>query len=123
MKKILIITGVISVLVLILFGMLFVGGFGSFAQLLGEKSQEISVDEKTRFIGMWESGDEGKITFLTDGTYSTDDDEGSFMIKSEKLILTRYYFGTKEEYNYSFSDDGEKLTLTNSDSYVVFIKK
>jgi hypothetical protein len=122
MKKILIIASVISVLVLILFGILFVGGFGSFAQLLGEKSQDISIDEKTKFIGEWTS-ETMEVTFLSDNTFSTTTGEGSFEIKNMRLTLHHYYYGTNEEFDYDFSDDEEILTLTNSVGSIVLTRK
>jgi hypothetical protein len=78
MKKIFILAGVVLLFVLLLTAWLFIIDFNIFAETLGEGAKEAALDEKSRFIGTWETqyievddrfvGYSGVYIFSADGT-------------------------------------------------------
>ena len=78
MKKIFILAGAVLLFVLLLTTWLFVIDFSDFAKSLGDKTKDTGTDEKSKFIGTWETayfesderffGYNGIYKFSSDGT-------------------------------------------------------
>jgi len=133
MKKIFIFAGAILLFVLLLTAWLFIIDFSIFAEDLGEGVKEGALDEKTRFIGTWETpyieGDDrfvgynGIYTFSADGTGSIGGLLCTWDISDGKLVIHYYEGFATLTYDYSFSDDEDTLVLTSSDGSLTFTKK
>jgi len=132
MKKIYVLAGVVLFISFVLMCWVFFGNFFDFAQNLGEKSSDISLDEKSKFIGIWETtyvedderfvGYDGTYKFNPDGTGLIGGIFCTWDIVDEKLVIS-YFEGTASlVYNYSFSDDENTLTLTDNKGSLEFIK-
>jgi len=133
MKKILILAGVVLLFVLLLSAWLFIIDFSYFAGSLGEGVEDIALDEKTKFIGTWETtyieGDERFVGY--DGTYKFNTDGTGIIgalictwdILEEKLVIDYYEGYATLTYDYTFSDDETSLILDNSNGTIEFTKK
>ena len=132
MNKILWISGIIIIGVILLGAWLLIGEFSGFAFNLGEESKDIGTNEKTKFIGIWETtyieddnrfiGQNGIYKFSIDGTGTIggltctwDINEGNLTIDHE---------GEREPifYNYTFTNN-DTLILTNINGSLEFSKK
>ena len=120
MKKILIFAGVILLCVLILSTWFFIGGLGNFAQFLGKESTNIFANEKSRFIGSWETTKDSSLyTFKSDGSFTYNYIEGTYEINKNNTVLLNYdsYEDSSSLlYTYQFSNDDTILTLTNTNN-------
>ena len=133
MKKIFILAGAILLFVLLSTTWLFIIDFSIFAENLGEGVKEGALDEKTRFIGTWETlhieGDDrfvgynGIYTFSADRTGSIGGLLCTWDISDGKLVIHYYEGFATLTYDYSFTDDEDKLVLTSSDDSLTFTKK
>ena len=130
MKKIFILAGAILLFVLLSTTWLFMIDFSIFAENLGEGVKEGALDEKTRFIGTWETtyiedddrfvGYNGIYRFSSGGTGSIGGLLCSWDISDDNLVI-HYYEGIATlTYVYSFSDDGDTLVLTDSNGSLQF---
>ena len=119
MNKILVFAGVILLLVLILSTWFFIGNLGNFAKYLGKESTDIFANEKSKFIGSWETTkDLSLYMFKPDGSFTHTSIQGTYEIKQNNTVLLNY--GSYEDfpslvYMYEFSNDDTVLTLTNAD--------
>ena len=123
MKKILLFAGIILLCVLILSTWFFIGNLGDLAKFLGKESENTFVDEKTRFIGTWESTkDFSCYTFKTDGSFTYNYIHGTYEINENNILLLNFDVETHDEdyyssdYNYQFSTDDTILTLYDVDT-------
>lgn len=133
MKKIYILSGVILLFVLIIMCWVFFGNFSDFANKLGKESGKIPPDEKSKFVGTWETtyyedddrfvGFNGTYQFNTDETGSVGGLISTWDISNGKLVIYYYECTATLTYDYLFSDNGNKLTLTKSDGTLQFTKK
>jgi len=120
LKKILIFAGVIFICVLILSAWFFIGNLGNFAQSLGKESTDIFANEKSRFIGPWETTKDSSLyTFKPDGSFTYASIQGTYEINKNNTVLLNY--DSYEDspsllYMYHFSNDDAILTLTNADN-------
>ena len=120
MKKILIFAGIILLCVLILSAWFFIGNLGNFTQFLGRESTEIFANEKSRFIGTWETNDTlFTYTFKSDGSFIYNHVQGTYEINENNRVLLIY--GPDEEssslnYSYQFSTDDTILNLYDVDT-------
>ncbi len=132
MKKILILAGVVLLFVLLLSAWLFMIDFSYFAESLGEDAKDVSLDEKTKFIGTWETtyidGDErfvgynGIYQFNTDGTGVIGALICTWELLEETLVIDYYEGYATLTYDYTFSDDETSLILDNSNGTIEFTK-
>ena len=133
MKKIFIVVGIILFFVLMLMAKLFIIDFSKFAESLGEGAEKAASIEKSKFIGTWETpyiedderfvGYNGIYTFSSDGTGSIGGLLCTWVISDNKLVI-HYYEGIATlTYDYSFSEDFETFTLTDSNGILVFSKQ
>ena len=123
MKKIYILAGAVLLLVLILMCWFFIFNYYDFATNIGKKSDEAALNEKSRFIGTWETefipgdsrfiGTNGIFIFHLDGTGSIGGLQSTWDIDEGQLII--YYNDgiSSITYDYSFSDDENTLILSN----------
>jgi hypothetical protein len=133
MKKIFILAGAILLFVLLLTAWIFIIDFNIFAENLSEGIKEGALDEKSRFIGSWETqyieGDErfvgynGMYIFSSDGSGSIGGLTCTWEISEGKLVIYYYEGITILSYDYSFSDDENKLSLSNTNGSLIFNKK
>ena len=120
MNKILIFAGIMLLCVLILSAWFFIGNLGNFAQFLGRESTEIFTNEKSRFVGTWETNDTlFTYTFKPDGSFIYNHVQGTYEINENNRVLLIY--GHDEEYNslnysYQFSTDDMILSLYDLDT-------
>ena len=130
MKKIYILAGVVLFFVFVIMVWIFFFDFFDFASTLGDKSSDIALDEKSKFIGTWETtyieGDErfvgynGIYIFSTDQTGTIGGLVCTWEIIDNKLII-QYYGGIATlTYDYEFSNDGDLLVLTNTEGTLNF---
>jgi hypothetical protein len=132
MKKIYILIGAVLILVLIIMCWFFVFQYYDFAQNLGKKSEEVALEEKSRFIGTWETefiegdgqfiGTNGILAFHIDGTGLIGGLSSTWDIKDGPLVIDYYDGVASVMYNYSFSEDETVLTLSNSNTFLVYEK-
>lgn len=120
MEKILIFAGVILLCVLILSTWFFIGNLGNFAQFLGKESTDIFANEKSRFIGPWETTKDSSLyTFKPDGSFTYNYIQGTYEIKQNNTLILNYASYEDSSfllYIYHFSNDDTILTLTNADN-------
>jgi len=120
LKKILLFAGIILLCVLILSTWFFIGNLGNFAKFLGKESENTFVDEKTRFVGTWESTkDSSRYTFKTDGSFTYSYMHGTYEINENNILLLNYDHdedSNSSNYNYQFSTDDTILTLYDIDT-------
>jgi hypothetical protein len=130
MKKIYVLAGVVLFFVFVIMVWVFFFDFFDFASTLGDKSSDIALDEKSKFIGTWETtyieGDErfvgfnGIYIFNTDQTGTIGGLICTWDIIDNKLII-HYYEGIATlTYDYEFSNDGDLLILTNTEGSLNF---
>jgi len=127
MKKIWILAGFILLFVFLLFSWIFIGGFGDFANLLGNKSGDIIIANKTDFIGIWECedsdigyyliGSTNRYVFSTNGKGTFGGVSGTWALSENKLNITT---SQDEYYDYNFKFDTDKTTLILELSEVEF---
>lgn len=133
MNKVYILMGVVLLIVFIIFCWFFIFHFYEFADTLGDESQNIALGEKGKFIGKWETefvGDENSLIGFS-GIYSFSANEtgtiGGYEATwnaSDGQLTIIYLEGTMTKtYDYSFSEDYEQLTLTDSYGTLVFSKQ
>lgn len=132
MKKIYIVAGIVLFIGFLAMVWIFFGDFFDFAQNLGEGAKKASYEEKTKFIGTWETifieGDErfvgfnGIYKFNTDGTGTIGGLLCTWDIKDNKLVI-HYYEGIATlTYDYTLSDDDNSLILTKSKGSLEFVR-
>ena len=130
MKKIYILAGVVLFFVFVIMVWIFFFDFFDFASTLGDKSSDIALDEKSKFIGTWETtyiedderfvGYNGIYIFNTDQTGTIGGLICTWDIIDNKLII-HYYEGIATlTYDYEFSNDGNLLILTNTEGTLNF---
>ena len=106
--------------------------FYDFATNLGEGAEQASSDEKTKFIGEWITeympgderfvGNNGVYIFSSDETGSIGGLPCTWELSNGQLLID-YYEGFRSiTYDYSFSNDDNILTLTNSIGTLEFTK-
>jgi hypothetical protein len=132
MKKILILAGFVLLFVLLLSAWLFIIDFGQFAESIGKGAGDIALEEKTKFIGTWETtyiedderfiGFNGIYQFNTDGTGVFGSLISTWEIVENKLIIKYYEGFASKTYEYLFSDDNTLLTLIDSNGALDFTK-
>ena len=132
MKKIFILAGAVLLFVLLLTTWLFIIDFSDFAKSLGEKTKDTGTDEKSKFIGTWETtyfeGDEsfigynGIYKFSSDGTGTIGGLTCTWNINNYTLIINYYEGSSTIVYDYFFSENYELLTLYNSKGSLEFSK-
>lgn len=132
MKRIFILAGAVLFIVLVIMCWFFLGNVFKFASNLGEESK-IVMDDKNRFVGTWETtyieGDDrfvgfnGIYNFKTDGTGAIGGLICTWNIENGKLVIDYNEGFSTLTYNYSFSNEDNALTLTNSNGSLEFIKK
>ena len=127
MKKILILAGAVLLFVLLLTAWLFITDFSYFAETLGEGAKEIALDEKSKFIGTWETtyieGDDrfvgysGIYKLFSDKTGSIGGLSCTWDIVNDKLVihynLDTYKIDDKKFYR-SFSTNSNLACLLES---------
>ena len=133
MKKIYIVAGIVLLFVLILTAWLFIIDFGGFAQKLGGGAADIASNEKSEFIGTWETtyiedddrfvGYNGVYRFSIDGTGSVGGLTCTWDIENDTLVIDYYGGVSTLTYDYSFENDADILVLTNSNDTLLFIKR
>jgi hypothetical protein len=125
MKKIYVLAGIVLFIVFVIMVWVFFGNFFSFADTLGDISSNYTLNEKSKFIGTWETtyieGDERFVGFNGVYTFNTDQ-TGSIgglictwnILENESKMVIDYYEGIATlTYDYTFADDGNTLVLTN----------
>ena len=132
MKKILILAAAVLVFVLLLTTWLFVVDFSNFAKDLGERTKDTGADEKSKFIGIWETtyfeederfvGYNGIYKFSADGTGTIGGLTCTWDISGSKLVIEYYEGASTIVYDYIFSENYEKLTLISSKGALDFSK-
>ena len=133
MKKIYILVGAVLLLVLIIMCWFFIFQYYDFAQNLGKKSEEAALQESSRFIGTWETdfiegdirfiGYNGILIFHGDKTGSIGGLPSTWDLKEGQQLIIYYYEGISlVTYDYSFSEDEKRLTLTNSNGFLEYLK-
>ena len=132
MKKIFVFAGAVLLFILLLTTWLFIVDFSDFAKVLGDKTKDAGTDEKTKFIGTWETtyiegdkrffGYNGIYKFSSDGTGTVGGLICSWEIKNSQLIIDLYEYSSKIIYKYFFSEDFESLTLYDSKGSIEFSK-
>ena len=129
MNKILIFAGIIFLCVLILSAWFFIGNLGNFAQFLGKESTDIFANEKSRFIGSWETTEDSSLyTFKPDGSFTYNYIQGTYEINKNNTVLLNYdsYEDSSSLlYTYQFSADDRILTLfdvDNLENHLIFTK-
>jgi len=80
---------------------------------------ELTTDK--RFVGKWYSESSGSVidlgkilTFYSDGTASLNALEAKWKVQDNMLIIEMPQIGVKSNYGFSFSNNGNTLTITNS---------
>ncbi len=120
MKKILIFAGVVLLFVLILSAWFFIGNLDNFAQFLGKESTDIFANEKSRFIGTWETSNGlSTYNFKSDGSLIYNYIQGTYEINENNTLFLNY--DSHEDsptllYTYQFSADDRILTLFDVDN-------
>lgn len=124
MKKIYILAGVVLFFVFVIMVWIFFFDFFDFASTLGDKSSDIALDEKSKFIGTWETtyieddgrfvGFNGIYIFNTDQTGTVGGLICTWDIVDNKLIISYYEGVATLTYDYEFSNDSNLLILTNT---------
>jgi len=132
MKKIYIFVGAVLVLVLILMCWFFVFQYYDFAQNLGKTSEEVAMQERSRFIGTWETelieddswfiGYNGILIFHGDKTGSIGGLSSTWDLIGGQLIIYYNEGISSVKYDYSFSEDETRLTLRNSNVILDYLK-
>jgi len=121
LKKILIFAGIILLCVLILSTWFFIGNLGNFAQFLDKESTDIFANEKSRFIGSWETTKDFSLyTFKPDGSFTYNYIQGAYEIKQNNTLILNYESDEDSSillYKYHFSNDDTALTLANADDF------
>ena len=118
--------------VLLLSAWLFIIDFSQYAGSIGEGVKDSALEEKTKFIGTWETtyienderfvGFNGIYQFNTDGTGLIGAQISAWEIDENRLII-KYYEGlSSKTYEYSFSDNDSILILIDSNGALVFTK-
>jgi hypothetical protein len=134
MKKIYVLAGIVLFIVFVIMVWVFFGNFFNFANTLGDISSNYTLDEKSKFIGTWETtyieGDERFVGF--NGVYAFNSDQTGFIggllctwniLYNDSKLVIYYYEGVANlTYNYSFYNDGNTLVLTNSIGSLDFSK-
>jgi predicted PurR-regulated permease PerM len=133
MKKILVLAGVVLFIVLVIMVWTFFGNFFDFAKNLGDKSSNIQLEEKAKFVGNWETqyiedderfvGFNGIYSFRSDGTSSVGGLDSTWDISNNKLVISYYEGLSTLIYSYVFSEGETNLTLTNNAGSLEFVKK
>jgi len=77
-----------------------------------EKDNEQGKSVLDKLIGTW-MAESSVISFFSDSTYSSTDNNGTFEISDEKLILYNENVPDFYEFEYTFSDNDNTLTLRN----------
>ena len=106
--------------------------FYDFATDLGEGAEQVPIYEKTKFIGEWVTeyipgderfvGNNGVYIFSSDETGSIGGLPCTWELSNGQLLIN-YYEGFRSiTYDYSFSDDDNILTLTNSTGTLEFTR-
>jgi len=132
MKKVYILVGAVLLLVLILMCWLFIFHYYDFATDVGKKSDKASLNEKSRFIGTWETefiegdsrfiGTNGIYVFNSGGTGSIGGLPSTWDIDEGQLIIYYNEGLSFVTYGYSFADDDNTLILTKSGVYLEFTR-
>jgi len=132
MKKIYIFAGIIFFLVLIIITGVFIFDLHDFAENLGKQTEDIGTSEETKFIGTWETtffenddrfiGYNGNLKFSSDGSGTIGGIPCMWFIMDSKLIIDLIEENIGRIYDYTFSDDFNKLTLSDSNGTLVFSK-
>ena len=132
MKKIYVVAGAVLLVVLLLFAWLFVIDFSIFADTLSEGAENITSDDESRFIGIWETpyipGDErfvgfnGIYKFNSDGTGTIGTRLCDWDVIDNQLIIDYNVGLSILTYNFSFSNEENTLALTNEFGTLEFTK-
>jgi hypothetical protein len=132
MKKIWILAGVVLFIVLVIMCWMFFGEFFNFAKNLSEGSEGV-IDEKSSFVGTWETtyiegdnrfvGFNGVYKFYASGAGLIGGLDSTWDIVDNKLVIHYYGGAANLTYDYSFSNEDNTLTITNSNGALEFIKK
>jgi hypothetical protein len=132
MKKIFILAGAVLLFVLLFTTWFFIIDLSDFAKSIGEKTKDTATDEKSKFIGTWETtyieGDDrfvgynGVYKFSSDGTGTIGGLICSWDIKNNKLVIDYFEESMNLIYDYFFSENYELLTLINSKGTLEFSK-
>jgi len=132
MKKIFIVAGLVLFISLMLTTWLFVIDFSDFAKNLGKKTEDVGLDEKSKFIGTWKTtyiegdyrfvGYNGIYKFHLGGTGTIGGLICTWDISNNKLVII-YNEGTETLiYDYFFYENYDKLSLNNSYGTLDFSK-
>jgi hypothetical protein len=132
MKKIYVLAGVVLFFVFVLMVWVFFFDFFDFASTLGDKSSDIALDEKSKFIGTWETtyiedderfvGFNGIYIFNTGQTGTIGGLLCTWKIIDNKLIIYYYEGVATLTYDYEFSNDGNLLILTDINGSINFYR-
>ena len=124
MSKMLLVAGVILFGVLILGTWLFVVDFGRFAMFLGDVSEELIEEDEDRFVGTWENQIGVEVVFASNGSYYTSTAGWicNWSVGNGKLSYN-YDNGDSSSQDFSFSEDGNTLTVHLTGGDIVYTKK
>jgi hypothetical protein len=110
----------------------FIFQYYDFAQNLGNKLEEAAMQERSRFIGTWETdfiegdtrfiGYNGILIFHGDKTGSIGGLPSTWELTEGQVIIYYYEEISSVTYDYSFSEDETHLTLTNSNGFLEYLK-
>ena len=129
--KIYLVAGAVLLFVFLLGAWIFIVDFGNLAGDLGKGAENLAINEKTKFVGIWETnyiegdsrfvGYNGIYKFNSDNTGTISGLSCTWDIDDNQLIV--HYFGGVRTitYEYDFLDDNT-LILSNSDGILDFIK-
>ena len=114
MKKIYILVGAVLLLVLIIMCWFFIFHYYDFARNIGKKADDAAFNEKSRFIGTWETefiqgdtrfiGQNGILIFHADETGSIGGLSSTWEMKDGQIIIYYYEGISSVTYSYTFSD-------------------
>lgn len=133
MKKIYIVVGAVLIFVLILMCWFFGFQYYDFASNISKKSEEAAMQERSRFIGAWETefiegdarfiGYNGILIFHADKIGSIGGLPSIWDLAEGQLKIYYNEGISSVTYDYSFSEDKTRLKLTNSNGFLDYLKK
>jgi hypothetical protein len=123
MNKIFLFVGIVLCAVLLLMGWIFIGEFSGFADTLEEGSEEIALDEKSKFVGDWETSTAQTYMFSISGTGAKSGMQFFWDLVDGRLVINYQEIASSITYDYSFSNDHSMLTLEDSYDEIILTKK